>query len=66
MTLLERKKFPPAPQARAGQRNLSLLGIFGVEAMSKIMIVDDDFAIKLELEEMLTARGYDILVQCIS
>ncbi len=29
--------------------------------MSRILIVDDDFTIKLELEEMLTAIGYDIV-----
>ena len=29
--------------------------------MSRILLVDDDFTIKLELEEMLTAIGYDIV-----
>ena len=33
----------------------------GDETMSRILIVDDDFTIKLELEEMLTAIGYDIV-----
>ena len=29
--------------------------------MTKILIVEDDFTIKVELEEMLTAIGYDIV-----
>ena len=31
--------------------------------MTKIMIADDDFAIGMEIEEMLTALGYDVVGQ---
>ena len=34
--------------------------------MPKILIVDDDFTIRLELEEMLTAAGYEVLPEAES
>jgi len=43
------------------RENPILSKTLGVETMPRILIVDDDYTIKLELEEMLTAADYDVV-----